>query len=120
MVLVILIRCAVYRNNIICIISSLSCELDNYVLPQTCTISVSLQNSQLFGLPGLLCTISQNSPEQRPPVEIYGPLGLRQFLRTTLNLSRSILGFQVAIHELCHDRKPEDIDGIVREKKKNV
>ena len=49
-------------------------------------------------------------------MEIYGPLGLRQFLRTTLNLSRSILGFQVAIHELCHDRKPEDIDGIVREK----
>ena len=46
-------------------------------------------------------------------MELYGPLGLRKFVRTSLHLSRSILGFQLAIHELCHDRQPGDIDGIV-------
>ena len=69
--------------------------------------------NQLFGLPGLLCTISQNSTEERSPVELYGPVGLRKFVRTSLNLSRSVLGFKIVVHELCHDRKPEDIDGIV-------
>lgn len=73
----------------------------------------SVVSIQMFGLPGLLCTISQNSPEDRPPVELYGPVGLRKFVRTSLHLSRSILGFQIAVHELCHDRQPEDIDGIV-------
>ena len=68
---------------------------------------------QMFGLPGLLCTISQNSAEDRAPVELYGPVGLRKFVRTSLHLSRSMLGFKIAVHELCHDRRPEDIDGIV-------
>ena len=69
---------------------------------------------QMFGLPGLLCTISQSSAaEERAPLELYGPVGLRKFVRTSLNLSRSMLRFQITIHELCHDRRPEDFDGIV-------
>ena len=80
-----------------------------------CQSSCFLIHCQVFGLPGLLCTVSQNSSEDRAPVEIYGPLGLRKFLRTALHLSRSVLGFQIAVHELWHDRKPEDIDGIVSE-----
>ena len=68
---------------------------------------------QLFGLPGLLCTISQNCSEERAPLEIFGPLGLKKFLRTSLHLSRSILNYNIAVHELCHGRRPEEIDGIV-------
>uniref|UniRef100_A0A673KVH2 ElaC ribonuclease Z 1 n=1 Tax=Sinocyclocheilus rhinocerous TaxID=307959 RepID=A0A673KVH2_9TELE len=53
-----------------------------------------LHGDHLFGLPGLLCTISLNSnpqPDQPPPcVDIYGPPGL----------SSSQLLFLYAVHEL--------------------
>lgn len=57
---------------------------------------------QLFGLPSLMCTMSQNfSSENKETVEVYGPIGLRQYLRTSFNLSRSQLGFNYVVHELA-------------------
>ena len=48
------------------------------------------------------------------PIELHGPVGLRQMVRTNLNLSRSQLQFKYMVHELHHDVKPADHDKIVR------
>lgn len=59
-----------------------------------------LHGDHLFGLPGLLCTVSlntNNDPQQSPNrVDIYGPRGLRHFLRVTLGLTSSQLLFPYA------------------------
>ncbi|KAM9858744.1 zinc phosphodiesterase ELAC protein 1 [Aulostomus maculatus] len=73
-----------------------------------------LHGDHLFGLPGLLCTVSLNSnpdPQQNLNcVDIYGPRGLRHFLRVTLGLTGSQLLFPYAVHELepTHDQSPEE------------
>ena len=63
---------------------------------------------QLFGLPGLLCTISQNCSDDMI-IEIYGPFGLRRYLRSALCLSRSILGLRYRVHELLTDQPPSEL-----------
>lgn len=67
-----------------------------------------LHGDHLFGLPGLMCTISQQiaikeediEKNNLPVIEIYGPLGLRLFLHTSLSLSRSVFPYQYRVNEL--------------------
>ena len=67
----------------------------------------------MFGLPGLMSTISASFTADGPTIEVYGPIGLRQMLRTNLNLARSQLQFSYVVHELHHDIEPGDYDGMV-------
>lgn len=69
-----------------------------------------LHGDHVFGLPGLLCTIGQNIQEGKT-VELYGPKGLRRFVRTTLELSRSYTTFKYVVHEMepISEQIPEDV-----------
>ncbi len=64
----------------------------------------------VFGLPGLLCLLGQgeananiDSKMEKPePVQIYGPRGIRMFIRTALQLTYSRVTIPYIVHEL-HD-----------------
>uniref|UniRef100_A0A3Q1F560 ElaC ribonuclease Z 1 n=1 Tax=Acanthochromis polyacanthus TaxID=80966 RepID=A0A3Q1F560_9TELE len=74
-----------------------------------------LHGDHLFGLPGLLCTVSLNTnsdPQQNLNcVDIYGPRGLRHFLRVTLSLTGSQLLFPYAVHELEPTSDQSPVEG---------
>lgn len=65
-----------------------------------------LHGDHLFGLPGLLCTLSGSASPQ--PLVLYGPLGLREFVETTLRISHSWLSMKCEIVELI----PNAYDGV--------
>ncbi|XP_046982995.1 zinc phosphodiesterase ELAC protein 1-like [Schistocerca americana] len=71
-----------------------------------------LHGDHLFGLPGLLCTLSNNMSESKSDflLEIFGPHGLRRYVRECLSLSRSMLNFSYVVHELmiAQHQYPDD------------
>lgn len=62
-----------------------------------------LHGDHLFGLPGLMCTLGQNNLPGDKIIDIYGPEGLGKFLRTSLTLSSSQLGYRYCVHEISRD-----------------
>lgn len=63
-----------------------------------------LHGDHVYGLPGLLCTLSLNCSappgQQGQCVEIFGPVGLRLYLRVALRVCSSELMFPFTVHEL--------------------
>lgn len=57
-----------------------------------------LHGDHIFGLLGLLC--SRSMQMGATPMSLYGPIGLRQFVETGLNLSGSYLSYPLEIIEL--------------------
>lgn len=61
-----------------------------------------LHGDHAYGLPGVLCLIGNARSQDDPPVELYGPAGLRLFVRTALAISRARAVPRYVVHEL-HD-----------------
>ena len=53
-----------------------------------------------FGLPGMMCLIGQDRDRGGPPLEIYGPKGLRKWLRVAIRYSVSRIVPPYRVHEL--------------------
>lgn len=53
-----------------------------------------------FGIPGLLCLMGQDHERDAPPVEIYGPEGLRMWLRVAIRYSVSRIVPAYRVHEI--------------------
>uniref|UniRef100_A0A183T3W7 Lactamase_B domain-containing protein n=1 Tax=Schistocephalus solidus TaxID=70667 RepID=A0A183T3W7_SCHSO len=79
-----------------------------------------LHGDHVFGLPGFLATMGNRnakgetrniSNHDSVDVEIYGPQGLRRFLRLSLSLSWTLLNFKYAVHQLmfaCNQKLTEE------------
>jgi ribonuclease Z len=70
-----------------------------------------LHGDHIFGLPGLLTTFSLSGFENE--IHIIGPIGLKRFIETNLEISQSTLRFPIHIREL-----EENYSGIVYETSK--
>jgi len=53
-----------------------------------------------FGIPGLLCLMGQDRERDAPPVDIYGPEGLRMWLRVAIRYSVSRIVPPYRVHEI--------------------
>lgn len=56
-----------------------------------------LHGDHIFGLPGLLS--SRGMMGNDTPIDLYGPVGIRRFLETALEVSASFLPYPLHIHE---------------------
>jgi len=72
-----------------------------------------MHGDHIFGLPGLLCTLGT---ERTEPLIIYGPPGIKEFVKVSLKFAR--LKYGIEIHEL--DNIPNHVTNIVSGRHKFV
>lgn len=59
-----------------------------------------LHGDHLFGLPGFLCTLGNGGNVENKHIHVYGPLGVKAYVNTCLELSSSPLPFKCTFHEM--------------------
>ena len=82
-----------------------------------------MHGDHIFGLPGLLSSRSFQGGEET--LEIYGPKGIEEYVRTSLNLSKSRLSYplkfiEVQDKEVVFNVMLADVNKIIAESIKDV
>ena len=62
-----------------------------------------LHGDHIFGLPGFLSSRSFQSSEEQTDIDIYGPVGIKSYVMTSLRVSGSRLPYRINFHELDRD-----------------
>lgn len=62
-----------------------------------------LHGDHIFGLPGFLSSRSFQGAEGDDELTIYGPVGIKQYIETSLSVSGSHLTYPIVIHEFDDD-----------------
>lgn len=58
-----------------------------------------LHGDHIFGLPGFLSSRSFQSSEEQTDIDIYGPLGIKSFVLTSLKITGTRLPYRIRFHE---------------------
>lgn len=58
-----------------------------------------LHGDHIFGLPGFLSSRSFQSSEEQTDIDIYGPVGIRSFVLSSLKVSGTRLPYRIHFHE---------------------
>ncbi|MGT2846649.1 ribonuclease Z [Streptococcus massiliensis] len=58
-----------------------------------------LHGDHIFGLPGFLSSRSFQANEEQTDIELYGPVGIKNFVMTSLRMSGSHLPYRIHFHE---------------------
>lgn len=67
-----------------------------------------LHGDHIYGLPGLLSSRSNQAGQD--PVDLYGPEGIKDFVLTSLRISKTKLAYPLNIHELSPQGGTLDLD----------
>lgn len=62
-----------------------------------------LHGDHIFGLPGFLSSRSFQSSEEQTDIDIYGPVGIRSFVLSSLKVSGTRLPYRIHFHEFDAD-----------------
>lgn len=62
-----------------------------------------LHGDHIFGLPGFLSSRSFQVNEEQTDLEIFGPVGIKSFVLTSLKVSGSRLAYRIHFHEFDED-----------------